>query len=141
MAGAMILAAMVPTEAAVITTCSGSAGHAYVFVSPDGKSGWEAEDLGGREFQLVQEGKQLDIVLNDPSGSQSKKAQGFQVFSVPQSGKGYMLVMAIHSRGVVEHYLFQLDALGGGKVAWGSLKGAGWPVKKSALYEAKCQAP
>lgn len=141
MIGIISMATAASAAATVITTCRGSAGHAYVFDSPSGQLGWQKDSLEDREIQLVQDGKQLDIILNDARGRRSMKTLGFQIFSVPQPGKGFMMVMAINNRGVVEHFLFQLNALGGGSVAWGSLKGSGWPEKKSALYEATCQAP
>ncbi len=139
-----LLSTIATAQAAIITKCGVSKGYAYYFggaAVPPGKAGWQKDGISGGEFQLIQDGKALDIVFNDTRGTQSKKAQGFQVFSVPQPEPGFMLVVAIHSRGVVEHYLYQLDALGNGSVVWGSLKGSGWPIQKSAIYKATCRSP
>jgi len=146
---AIVTAILVPAfataaQAAIITKCGASKGYAYYFggqAVPPGKAGWREDGISDGEFELVQSGKELDIVFTDSRGTQSKKVQGFQVFSVPQRKPGFMLVVAIHSRGVVEHYLFQLDALGAGSVVWGSLKGSGWPIQKSAIYKSTCSSP
>jgi len=131
-------------NAAVITKCGASEGYAYYFGGPavsPGKAGWHEDGITGGEIQLIQDGKALDIVYTDTRGTKSMTGQGFQVFSVPQPKPGFMMVLAIHSRGVVEHYLFQLDALGNGTAVWGSLKGSGWPIQKSAVYKTTCRSP
>lgn len=139
-----LIAPTVASQSAIITKCGSSKGYAYYFggqAVPPGKAGWQEDGISGGEFQLIQDGKALDIVFTDPRGTKSRKGQGFQVFSVPQREPGFMLVVAIHSRGVVEHYLYQLDTLGNGSVVWGSLKGGGWPIQKSAIYKATCRSP
>ena len=82
-----LLAPIATGQAAIITKCGASKGYAYYFggaAVPSGKAGWQEDGISGGEFQLIQDGKALDIVFNDTRGTQSKKAQGFQVFSVPQ---------------------------------------------------------
>jgi len=144
MASILVLTSATATQAAIITECGSSKGYGYYFEGeavPGGRAGWREDGISDGEIQLIQSGKQLDIKFTGARGTQSKKAQGFQVFSVPQPKPGFMLVAAIHQKGVLEHYLFQLDALGNGTVVWGSLKGSGWPVQKSAIYEATCRSP
>ena len=139
-----LLAPIGTPQAAIITKCGASTGYTYYFggeTIPSGREGWNEEAIGESEIQLIQSGKELDIVFTDVRGAQSKKAQGFQVFSVPQPKPGFMLVVAIHQKGVLEHHLFQLDALGNGTVVWGSLKGSAWPIQKSSVYQATCRSP
>lgn len=128
---AIVTAILVPAfataaQAAIITKCGASKGYAYYFGGqgvPPGKAGWREDGISDGEFELVQSGKALDIVFRDSRGTQSKKAQGFQVFSVPQAKPGFMLVVAIHSRGVVEHYLFSARCTRGRFRRMGLLKG------------------
>ena len=141
---ALALVYVTAAQAATITECGTSKGYGYYFegagIHP-GAPGWHEESVRDGAFKLTQDGNQLDLVVTDKEGTKSLKAQGFQVFSIPQRTTGFIQVVAIHQKGVVEHYLFQLDALGNGKVAWGSLKGNYWPVQKSGLYEATCLSP
>ena len=54
----------------------------------------------------------------------------------------FVLLLAMHpDTRIVEHYMFQLDQGGGGTLVWGSLKGAGRPFPKSAIYESICRSP
>ena len=139
-----LFAPIATAQAATITKCGASNGYAYYFggkVVPHGRAGWREDGISDGDIQLIQSEKEIDIVFTDSRGTQSMKGQGYQVFSIPQPKPGFILVVALHSRGVVEHYLFQLDALGNGSVVWGSLKGSGWPIQKSAIYKSTCRSP
>lgn len=139
-----LFAPMATAQAAVITKCGASKGFGYYFdgpLVPSGKSGWTEDGVSGGDIRLIQDGKELDIVVGDTLGTRSMKADGFQVFSIRQPKPGFVLVVAISGIGVVEHYLFHLDALGNGTVVWGTVKGSGARIQKSAIYKATCHSP
>ncbi len=103
---AIVTAILVPAfattaQAAIITKCGASKGYAYYFggqAVPPGKAGWREDGISDGEFELVQSGKELDIVFTDSRGTQSKKVQGFQVFSVPQRKPGLLIGTATTPR-------------------------------------------
>jgi hypothetical protein len=93
-------------------------------------------------MQLVRDGKELDIVYTDAAGTRSAKADGFMVVNLSMPNTGFVTVLAVSERtGVVEHYLFKIDADGRGTVVWGSVKGGSVRIPKSAVYEAECVRP
>ena len=116
-------------KADVITRCGASKGYAYYFegpLVPREKSGWTQDGISQGSMQLVRDGKELDIVYTDTAGTRSAKADGFLVFNLsPPNNTGFVTLIAVSERtGVVEHYLFTLNAEGRGTVEWGSIKGA-----------------
>jgi hypothetical protein len=91
-------------------------------------------------LSLIRAGTEYDIVYTDAVGrTLSARGDGFRVIEVPQPAAGYTTIITAHpNTGVVEHYLFKLDNNGNGEVAWGSIKGGGGLMPKSALFQAAC---
>ena len=48
------------------------------------------------------------------------------------------LIMVYYPAGALEHYLFQLDSNGAGRVVWGTAKAAG-PIVANKLMIADCR--
>lgn len=141
--GAAILLPSI-ANAEIVTRCGPSAGYGYYFggpLNPEGPN-WVEDGISGGGFDLVRDGEQFDIILTDTIGTRSAKADGFHVVAVPQPTPEYLMILSIApSTGVVEHYLFQLNSNGNGTALWGSLKGSGSPISKSALYKSLCKHP
>ena len=126
-------------KADVITRCGASKGYAYYFegpLVPREKSGWTSDGISKGGIQLVRDGKEFDIVYTDVAGTRSAKSDGFIVLNLSMPNTGFFTVLLVsEGTGVIEHYLFKLDAKGRGTVVWGSIKGGSVRIPKSAIYE------
>jgi hypothetical protein len=138
---ALILSAtFVPAQALVLTKCGPSKGKAYYLPGGMMQSGWQDDGIAKGGVQLVVDGASYDLFYTDAVGTRSATADGFQVSLIP-AHSGRILVLAVnHHTGVVEHYLFHLDAVGRGIVVWGTIRPTE-PFPKSSLMTADCDAP
>ena len=132
-------------NAEVVTRCGASAGYAYYPESalvPKDKAGWRRDTVAGGSLQLIRDGANFDVVYTDSSGgTRSARSDGFQVFPVPGTPPTRHLLLGVHpTSGVVEHWLFDIDAAGRGSVIWGTVRG-GTKLPKSGLMEARCNGP
>ena len=86
-------------------------------------------------------GKDVDVVTTDTIGTKSQRADGFDLFLVPQKNDRRAVVLGIHpDTGVVQHWIFDLDRDGKGTVIWGTIRG-GTIFPKSNLMKAECFGP
>jgi hypothetical protein len=129
-------------SARVVTSCGGSQGYGYFFpggVVPAGEEGWKPDKIstGGIIFTMDEE--KPDIILRDASNAtRSVKEENalVQVLHI-DSSKGTILVMVYYAAGALEHYLFQLDEQGSGRVVWGTAKATGLIISNK-LMVANC---
>lgn len=134
------------STADVLTRCGPSDGHSYFFPGPlvsQDDAGWAKDGISKGAIELVRHSNDFDVIITDTVGTKSLKGDGFIIVPVPQPGKGdFVTLVAFHqATGVVEHYMFQLDQAGDGTLVWGSLKGGGALIKKSALFLSSCHSP
>jgi hypothetical protein len=128
-------------QATVLTRCGPSKGYAYYFPTPlvaNNQAGWRADGISNGGLQVIVDGQDYDIVFTDAFGTRSARADGFVVMRVP--GPRILLLSMNLQTGVVEHYLFNLDAAGRGTVLLGSIR-SGEPLPKSSLMKADCTGP
>ena len=133
--------------AVVITSCGGSRGHAYFFpggLVPSDQEGWQSSKISKGGIVFTMDGEKADIIMRDAlDRTKSVKEDGamVQVLHVnPSAGllKRTILIMVYYPAGALEHYLFQLDKMGVGRVVWGTAKAAG-PIISNKLMVADCK--
>ena len=133
--------------AVVITSCGGSRGHAYFFpggLVPSDQEGWQSSKISKGGILFTMDGEKADIIMRDAlDRTKSVKEDGamVQVLHVnPSAGllKRTILIMVYYPAGALEHYLFQLDKMGVGRVVWGTAKAAG-PIISNKLMVADCK--
>ncbi len=142
MAALAVVSMAVPVRAEIITRCGASSGQGWYFagpVVPQDEAGWNKDAISKGGFLLIVDNDKPDIVTTDVAGTRSSRADGAHVMFVPGTKSGFRVVLLVYS-GVVEHFLFQLDRVGNGTVAWGTVRGGGL-LQKSSLFVATCRAP
>ena len=133
--------------AGVVTSCGGSKGYAYFFpggLVPSDQEGWQSDKISKGGIIFTMDGEKADIIIRDAlDRTTSVKEDGaiVEVLHVnPSAGllKGTILIMVYFPAGALEHYLFQLDKMGAGRVVWGTAKAAG-PIITNKLMVADCK--
>jgi hypothetical protein len=139
----LILVFCSSAHAIVVTSCSGSEGYAYFFSGkfvPSNQEGWQPDHIstGGIIFTIDEE--KPDIIIRDATGRTRSVKEDKALVQVLHSepSKGTILVMVYYPAGALEHYLFQLNIKGTGKVVWGTAKAAG-PIITNKLMVADCK--
>ncbi len=131
-------------RAELIARCGASAGYSVFLESalmPKAQAGWAKDGIAKGALQLVRDGTQFDVVYTDIASTRSARSDGFEIFRMPSTPANRYLLIGINpSSGVMEHWLFNLDGQGRGKVIWGTVRG-GTAFPKSSLMEAACGAP
>ena len=123
-------------EAQIITRCGEASGHAFYF---DKETGWITDSISNYELLLTYVDGEPDIIYQDATGTiTSSKAGGGSVFALPPH-PDFRLVMVLHTEGVMEHYLFELDENGNGTVVAGVVR-MGFAAK-SSIMSADCKSP
>jgi hypothetical protein len=98
---ALLLALMcmaASADAKQITSCGASKGYSFNFegpIVPRDKAGWIEDGISSGGLVLLLNGDEFDIVITDSLGSKSMRADGFQVFNIPQPRAGSMILGAI----------------------------------------------
>lgn len=135
------------TYAGVVTSCGGSKGYAYFFpggLVPSDQEGWGPDKISKGGIIFTMDGEKADIIIRDAKNrTKSVKEDGaiVEVLHVNPSASllnGTILIMAYYPAGALEHYLFQLDKMGAGRVVWGTAKAAG-PIITNKLMVADCK--
>ena len=133
--------------AGVITSCGGSRGYAYFFpggLVPSDQEGWQPDKISKGGIILTMDGAKADVIIRDARDrTKSVKEDGaiVEVLHVnPSAGliNGTILIMVYYPAGALDHYLFQLDKMGAGRVVWGTAKAAG-PIITNKLMVADCK--
>ena len=133
--------------AGVVTSCGGSRGHIYLFpggLVPSDQEGWRSDEISKGGIIFTMDGEKADIIMRDAMDrTKSVKEDGaiVEVLHVNPSASllnGTILIMVYYPAGALEHYLFQLDEMGAGRVVWGNAKAAG-PIITSKLMVADCK--
>ena len=122
-------------------------GNAYFFpggLVPSDQEGWQSDKISKGGIIFTMDGEKADIIIRDAlDRTRSVKEDGaiVEVLHVnPSAGllKGTILIMVYFPAGALEHYLFQLDKMGAGRVVWGTAKAAG-PIITNKLMVADCK--
>ena len=133
--------------AGVTTSCGGSRGYAYFFpggLVPSDQEGWQPDKISKGGIILTMDGAKADVIIRDARDrTKSVKEDGaiVEVLHVnPSAGliNGTILIMVYYPAGALDHYLFQLDKMGAGRVVWGTAKAAG-PIITNKLMVADCK--
>ena len=128
----------------VITSCGASKGYTYFFkggVVPKDKSGWTEDAISKGNIILVLEGngKELNIYYKDAQTTKSAKENGGELHLMYAEENLKTIIMLVHypGNGVLEHYMFRLDANGNGSVVWGTDRATN-RYAKASLFQASC---
>jgi len=130
-------------SADVVTVCGGSKGYAYFFpggVVPPDDEGWGPSQIPKGQIIFTMDGEKPDIIIKDALNVTRSVKEHKALVEVlhADSEKGTILIMVFYPAGALEHYLFQLDKKGTGRVVWGTAKATG-PIITSKLMVADCQ--
>jgi hypothetical protein len=129
--------------AAVITSCGASQGYGYYFqggIVPTDQEGWQPSKISKGGIIFTMDEDNADIILRDATNETRSVKEDKALVKVlhVEPLAGTILVMVYYPKGALEHYLFQLDNAGAGKVVWGTAKAAG-PIITNKLMVANCK--
>ncbi|MDA0692921.1 MAG: hypothetical protein O3A78_11085 [Nitrospinae bacterium] len=129
-------------SADVITVCGGSKGYAYFFpggIVPADEEGWQPDQIPKGQIIFTMDGEKPDIIIKDAINKTRSVKEDRALVEVLYADpkKGTILIMVFYPAGALEHYLFQLDEMGSGRVVWGTAKAAG-PIITNKLMVADC---
>ena len=129
--------------AGVVTSCGGSRGYAYFFpggIVPSNQEGWQSDKISKGGIIFTMDGEKPDIIIRDAFNVTRSVTEDKALVRIihEEPSKGTILLMVYYPAGALEHYLFQLDNKGAGKVVWGTAKAAG-PIITNKLMSADCK--
>ncbi|WP_156635612.1 hypothetical protein [Methylobacterium sp. Leaf123] len=125
---ALLLQAMIGTAyaATILARCGPSIGQSYYFeagVVGPGQGGWKKDGFdGGRITAYINDKEQLDILMKDGAGLKSYLAEGYKISLVSLSKDDKSFLLAAYGQGFAETYLFKINDLGVGTLAWTASK-------------------
>lgn len=110
----------------IIARCGPSVGQSYYFeagiVGP-GQGGWKKDGFdGGRITAYINDKDQLDILMKDAAGLKSYLAEGYKISLVSLSKEDRSFLLSAYGQGFAETYLFKVNDLGVGTLAWTASK-------------------
>ncbi|KQO78116.1 hypothetical protein ASF36_13865 [Methylobacterium sp. Leaf90] len=124
---ATLLAGGGPVQAAtILARCGPSVGQSYYFeagVVGPGQGGWKKDGFdGGRITAYINDKDQLDILMKDGTGLKSYLAEGYKISLVSLSKEDRSFLLSAYGQGFAETYLFKVNDLGVGTLAWTASK-------------------
>jgi hypothetical protein len=144
--GLIILSLSTTTSfAQVITKCGNSDGYAYYLPGaalPEEKAGWRKDGMSDGEIILIAKGDKPQIIFRDATNKTQdvETDHGAELRWLSRDEEGISTVLAVYPVGLIEHYVFRLDAGGKGEVVWGGARYRAL-IQKSSLYRASCTGP
>jgi hypothetical protein len=130
--------------AQTVTECGDSQGYAYFFQGgsvPPGQGGMHKDAITGGRIILNYENNEVDLIINHAMGSTlSAKQQGANIVVLPSSN--VLIALTVFYKGgiTVENYIFQLDSLGNGTLAWTGMRTQA-VINKLSLMQSRCVGP
>lgn len=141
-----LIATATTANSEVITRCGESSGWAYYFegglVGP-GQGGWREDGISGGSIEVHLVDERPDIVFYDSTGGPYSHADdGAQVYvssfqETYDDGRAFTLVADNRQGGLLETYLFAVNASGSGTVVWSAVRNDGF-LPKASLMTAAC---
>lgn len=121
-----LLSAGEAKAAVVLARCGPSVAQSYYFeagiVGP-GQGGWKKDGFdGGRITAYINEKEQIDILMKDGAGLKSYLAEGYKISLVSLSKEDKSFLLSVYGDSFAETYLFKVNDLGVGTVAWTASK-------------------
>jgi hypothetical protein len=130
--------------AQTITECGDSEGYAYYFSGgaiPAAQAGMRKDAITGGRIILNYENNEVDLIIKSAMGGTfSVKQQGGNIVVLPSSD-GLIALSVFYKGGItVETYMFQLDTLGNGTLAWTGMR-TKTIINKLSLMQSNCVGP
>lgn len=135
-----------PASASMLTRCGESSGWSFFFegglVGP-GQGGWKEDGINGGAIEVHLVNDSLDVVFYDTTGGPySHTLEGANVYlsAIQQTeigGRTFTVVVDNRGSGLLETYLFNLNAIGVGTVVWSAMRTGGM-FPKGSLMTASC---
>lgn len=108
--------------ATILARCGPSIGQSYYFeagVVGPGQGGWKKDGFEGvRITAYINDKEQLDILMKDGTGLKSYLAEGYKISLVILSKEDKSFLVTAYGQGFAETYLFKVNDLGIGTLAW-----------------------
>ena len=133
-------------SASMLTRCGESSGWSFFFegglVGP-GQGGWKEDGIKGGAIEVHLVKDNLDVVFYDATGGPySHNLDGANVYLTATrhteiGGRSFTVVVDNRGSGLLETYLFNLNAVGVGTVVWSTMRTGGL-FPKGSLMTASC---
>lgn len=138
----LALLAGTPARAETTIECGPLKGTAYRFENAlidKAHSGWGNDAMDNGSFLIVVDEEATDIHFRDSSGKvDSLRSQGFQIVRLQTLNPDFISLIAVHTNGVLEHYLVKKSANSGELVYYQSRFGD-HQLTASRLMKASCK--